>query len=1071
MPKGGSKVEVNLYYMSMWFGVSVPIDTLLSLTIKEKTAWSGEQSVEGAITINEPDLFGGDKKEGGVNGICYYLPGGQTQVLPDALAQKLGRADGADCPGARGKTSLFFHGTTPAGFYWTANTPYIPGVWATVLRAPVGLNPDFALIPRLGVGEEIATGVTVTTYPVSPARPDPFFDCAFNPEYTTLSWVRGTSYVVWDLNNMVVLHSGTFTSPPSADLSPIGVLSSGIILFAWADDVYSIDPVSGLVSLYWDTDKAAGVQVILDGNGLDHWGTIPNSIYYDGWFDGGTFSFICQPNMYLRDSFGNIWVVGCDTPASTRFSMKRLVTVDNALGLGDTITVTMPSTAGSVFGAPSGDNFLISWGGTLYIIDPVAVTATATGTTCEQSDGSRFAWQSLQAATTYIWVGNVQYNLDDGAVLQTIGEIGASSTYDTVYDPHNHAIIGHDNNLDELDWWFLPHNPGVDANPAHIIYECLTNKDWGIGSPASGIDFDQWDAVGEVLYNEGLGLSLLWIRQSKVEDFVQEILDHIKGVVYVDPQTGLLSLALIRGDYDAGSLDVLTPDNADLTSFSRKLWGEITNEIVVTWTNPDNEQEETITVQDLASVGIQGGIISASRNYYGVRYASLAQKLAWRDLASDGQPLASCDASVDRTEWDLRPASVVKVTWPEYGLAEIVFRVMSIDYGKPGDPTIRLQLMEDVFGLDVGTYGEPPSTSWVDPSVAPANMQITELLTLPLYSALGSFAMQNLSGDPVYPEVVSGVLTTTSITDTYSAELWDEITQPDATLQWEQLSTLNVLGHGVLAADLDREDISTGVAFDSLIGQNAPTVSGFVMMGGAGETGNEIALITAGDYTLQRGVLDTVPRAWPAGTPCWFVQTDSLFEDNLIRAAGEEVSYKVRSRTSQGLLSLGATTEVSYTLSDRPWLPNRPADVIAYGEAWSSEAMPINTIGRADPWITTSWAVRNRLEEDTAVLAWTDASMTPETGQTTTIEVRSLAGSLLATHDSLSGTTFDVPDTSFGSESIVEFRVMSKRTDGDGDFVSLQYFSHWLLVATLGRLTEADEYRLTESGEIRVMES
>jgi hypothetical protein len=159
---------------------------------------------------------------------------------------------------------------------------------------------------------------------------------------------------------------------------------------------------------------------------------------------------------------------------------------------------------------------------------------------------------------------------------------------------------------------------------AHIIYDgALTEHRLGHGHGLTDIliDVDSFEDAGVVLYNEPLGLSMIWTRQSSIQDFIQEVLDHIQAALFVDPQTGLLTLKLIRGDYDVGTLPTIDPSNATLTNFGRKLWGEIVNEISVTWTNPDNEQDETVTVHDLASITTQGGIISDSRNYYGVRYA------------------------------------------------------------------------------------------------------------------------------------------------------------------------------------------------------------------------------------------------------------------------------------------------------------------------------------------------------------------------------------------------------------------------------------------------------------------
>jgi len=594
----------------------------------------------------------------------------------------------------------------------------------------------------------------------------------------------------------------------------------------------------------------------------------------------------------------------------------------------------------------------------------------------------------------------------------------------------------------------------ADANPAHIIYECLTNIDWGMGSPAAAIDTTSFEDAAATLYGEGFGLSMIWTRQAIIQDFVQEVLDHIQAVLFVDPATGLLTLKLIRDDYDAESLPVIDPDNADLSNFNRKLWGEIVNEIVVTWTNPENEQEETITAQDLASIATQGGVVSDSRNYYGVRNAALAQDLAYRDLRSAGQPLASCEAELDRTQWNLRPASVVKLTWPEYGLSEVVMRVTSIDYGRPGDMTIKVSLVEDVYGLDIGSYDSPPSTEWEDPSAPPEAMETVQIFTLPLFFAADT-TVSAFVDSPEYPEVLAGVLATTDQEDAFSYELWDELALPNGDLEWESLGTNNIIGRGELVAALDAEAMSVGVLFENVVGLTTPSVGGFLIIGTGDEATDEIAMVDVdnGDvYGLDvvRGVLDTIPRAWPAGTPVWFVDGNTLFEDSEVRAAGETVDYKLLTRTSQGLLSLDDASLESATLSERPWLPNRPANVTAYGEAWSSETDVIDARDRADPWVTVTWANRNRLTEDSQVLGWTDSDVTPEDGQTTTILVLPPdSDTPITTHDGLTGTSFDVPDASFGSYPVARLHILAERSDTDGDFVSLQYFEHWVQVGTI----------------------
>lgn len=108
---------VTEYLMSMHVGLGVPVDAILAISVGEKIAWQGNVTAEGQFRINNRNLFGGIKKEGGVAGNVYFLPGGPDQVMPEALAKRL-RLTSATCPGFRGISSLFFIGDPASGSTW-----------------------------------------------------------------------------------------------------------------------------------------------------------------------------------------------------------------------------------------------------------------------------------------------------------------------------------------------------------------------------------------------------------------------------------------------------------------------------------------------------------------------------------------------------------------------------------------------------------------------------------------------------------------------------------------------------------------------------------------------------------------------------------------------------------------------------------------------------------------------------------------------------------------------------------------------------------------------------------------
>lgn len=517
-----------------------------------------------------------------------------------------------------------------------------------------------------------------------------------------------------------------------------------------------------------------------------------------------------------------------------------------------------------------------------------------------------------------------------------------------------------------------------DANPAHILFECVSNKDWGLGWSPDSIDVASFQAAAQTLYQERLGLSLIWTQSATVENFSNEILDCIKGSIFTNPRTGKLTLRLIRGDYAVENLHHITPDNAQLRNFARKAWGESVNEMKVTWTNPASEGEETVYSQDLGSISLQGAVISDSKNYHGIRRASLAQQLANRDLREASAPLCSCEATIDRTLWDLAPFDCVLLTWPDYGLSEIVMRIVNISYGATGASAIRLSLVEDVFSLPQVTFIEPPTGEWIDPEAPPGEITFGRILPVPAYmAAQAGEAPANI----LFPETLAALLVAapseTGASDyTYAVE---EPT-PSGGLEWITVGEpRSFLGTAILPVAIPRAEYST-VLLDAEVGQRAD-VNSFLLIGpvDAAPEALEVALVTAvddvtGELTIMRGVLDTVPSEWPAGTPVWTGTMDDFEPVPIQYVAGQNVRIQVEGQTSAGVSSQPVIFEAP--VGSRPSRPTRAADVKVNGMGFTDERMLV-----AGP-VEFTWSHRNRTLEDVSVLPWTAASTIPEEGLT-----------------------------------------------------------------------------------------
>jgi hypothetical protein len=257
---------------------------------------------------------------------------------------------------------------------------------------------------------------------------------------------------------------------------------------------------------------------------------------------------------------------------------------------------------------------------------------------------------------------------------------------------------------------------GEQANPAHILYEALTHPEWGMGYPVSIIDDTRFRAAADELYDEGFGLGFVWSKQVQIQEFIQEIINHIGAVLRLDPTTGQFFVKLIRNDYEVGALPVLDENNIiELESFQRVGWGETVNEIVCKYRGV-NGRERSITVQNLANIQIQGRIVSQTVDYPGIRSEGLARRVAARDLKAKSIGLAGCRLRVNRTAWALGPGDVFRFSWSELGVADVVMRIAAVSGGTLTDGAITIEAAEDVFGLGAAVVAEVDTEEWEDPS-------------------------------------------------------------------------------------------------------------------------------------------------------------------------------------------------------------------------------------------------------------------------------------------------------------------------------------------------------------------
>lgn len=582
------------------------------------------------------------------------------------------------------------------------------------------------------------------------------------------------------------------------------------------------------------------------------------------------------------------------------------------------------------------------------------------------------------------------------------------------------------------EWADIPGSDGYnDMNPAHIIYEVLTNIQWGtLGFPTVEIDVDSFEYNAQLLKSEGLGISLLWVNNTSIEEFIQIILNHIDGMVYISPSTGLLTLKLVRSDYSSGALPTLDVSNIiEMVTFNGGTRMEIINQVSVNWVDREGNGQTT-TVQDIAGINRMGGQICPQViDFVGIATADIAAKLAARELQQLCVPRASCTLIINRKNFGLSPGDCFILNWDPIGVYDMVMRVNSIEMGELTDSKIRVIAVRDVYGLGAITLTTPSNTLWTNPISEPVEAirkKITEITYWQFVRGIFGDSAAILAELDDYSTLVTCCCSRPS-TDAINYELW---TRNVGASEYVRRDTDSFPYSGTLKTALVPEITSTVELIESYIDTDLVKIGDYAFIE------DELVMITAIDnialtVTVNRGILDTIPVSHSVGAYLW-VHKGLYGMDPTDRTVGESVEVKILPSTGKGRLPIEDSATTTITTVGRMMRPYPPGNVKINTLRW-----PVSIGSSAALDIT--WAHRDRLTQTVTLNKQDEGDIGPEAGVTYTLRLYGESGTLKKTVTGLTGTSYswstEVADSGLGRlNNSVRIELESVR----GAIVSLQ---------------------------------
>jgi hypothetical protein len=511
-------------------------------------------------------------------------------------------------------------------------------------------------------------------------------------------------------------------------------------------------------------------------------------------------------------------------------------------------------------------------------------------------------------------------------------------------------------------------------NPAHIIYQCLTDPVWGRGLPTALVDENSFIYAANTLCSEGFGLCLPWLRKEEIDQFIAIVQDYIDCFLYPDPETGKMTIRLLRNDYVEADLPLFTPSSGliEIQEDAASSQDDIFNEMIGQGFDPISKKAFTVRAHNLAARQSQGAPNPESRDLSGIPTRDLMGRVLQRDLKKMCSGLKKFIVVLDRSGWRIRPGMPFKVQDTRRGIEQVILRAVEVTDQSFKDGRVTIKCTEDVFGLPETTYIATTDSTWAPPSseaIPAAGQAIFEANyrdivlrqgaanTQALAPTTALFGVVALAPDPAMHQfdldsraVGEPTYQTTSGSFTGAGTLVDAIT----ILQ----TVFEITG----AFDLP----------ENIVGQ--------AIVIGAEQMSVEAYDTVTHMMTVKRGVTDTVPTPHAAASSLWTID-DDFASDARSYASGEDVEALVLTRTGSDLLDPADATLMTLTLAGRHARPYPPALVTVDG----LEALTLPQVEHPVP--VFDWVARNRILQEDQLVGYTEAAIAAEAGTTYNIRI------------------------------------------------------------------------------------
>lgn len=248
-----------------------------------------------------------------------------------------------------------------------------------------------------------------------------------------------------------------------------------------------------------------------------------------------------------------------------------------------------------------------------------------------------------------------------------------------------------------------------EANPAAVVFEIYTNKEWGRGLPLAKIDTEAFKTASLYYAQQNTGISFSIGSQDALTETIELIQMHVSLIVYTQGDVVTCRAMSNPATSYAERIKINRSMIKDI-QMSRRAWAGTPNEIRASFINRENNyQQEIVVAQDLGSIQMANTINSIPVQIDAFGNRNTAEAHAYRILSEIAYPSAQLTGVLTRFHADLQPGAFVELVMDDFNGQDVTtfWRVKELDDGDQDPQGVRVTLEEDFYATAfIGTSAD-----------------------------------------------------------------------------------------------------------------------------------------------------------------------------------------------------------------------------------------------------------------------------------------------------------------------------------------------------------------------------